>query len=243
EPACHTPRAAHALASVARRAVRRCAACLVPSEATRRDAEELLRLPRDRVFVTPLGVGPEFFLRNGTPKSSRPYLLAVGTLEPRKNYPRLIRAFRRVAARRPGLELRIAGKRGWLCDDVVEACGGPVRLVGHLGEEELREQLAGATAVLYPSLREGFGLPVLEALAAGAPVLTSDRSPLRELAGDAALLVDPESEEAIAAGIERLVEDESLRAALGARGPARARGYTWEACAAATLKAYEAVLS
>ena len=111
-----------------------------------------------------------------------------------------------------------------------------MRLLGHVPEPELKRLLAGARAFLYPSLLEGFGLPVLEAMAAGKPVLTSDREPLRGLAGDMAILVDPLDEEAIADGIRRIA---TLAAPPG--GPARARGYTWRACAAATRRAYEAV--
>lgn len=244
EPSCHTPRAAHSLGRIVRRAAGECRGFLVPSEATARDCEELLGIPRDRIFLTPLGVSPEFFAADPPEKPGRPYLLAVGTLEPRKNHPRLIRAFSRAA--RDGVELRIAGAPGWLFQETERAAqesGAPVRLLGHLSEEELRRQIAGATAVLYPSLLEGFGLPVLEAMAAGRAVLTSDREPLRTLAGDAALLVDPCDEEAIAHGIARLLRDAGLRRDLEERGPRRARLFTWEACAAATARAYRAVLA
>jgi len=241
DPAFHTPAAAEALGGIVRRAAARCGAILVPSEATAGDCAHLLRVPRERVFVTPLGVDEAFF---GLPpaRPERPYLLAVGTLEPRKNFARLIRAHARAGV---DLDLLVAGGRGWLYHDVdVAARAAPrTRLLGHVPEEHLRRLLAGATALLYPSLLEGFGLPVLEAMAAGKPVLTSDREPLRGLAGDAALLVDPADEEAIADGIRRIVEDSELRASLAARAVARARGYTWPACAAATRRAYESLLA
>jgi glycosyltransferase involved in cell wall biosynthesis len=239
EPSFHTPWAARELERIVRAAAGRCAAFLAPSEATARDCREFLGI--DRVFVTPLGVDEEFFaLAPGAP--SRPYLLAVGTLEPRKNFARLIRAHARA---RVDLDLWIAGGRGWLCHEVEEAAKSAprVRLLGHVADAELRRLLAGATAFLYPSLLEGFGLPVLEAMAAGKAVLTSDREPLRGLAGDAAVLVDPADEEAIAAGIRRVAGDGALRATLAQRAVARARGYTWHACAAATRRAYEAVVS
>jgi len=238
DPSFHTPRAVRALERVLKRALDRCAAFLVPSEATARDCEELLGLSRDRVFVTPLGVDPSFYDLGG---ESQGYLLAVGTLEPRKNHARLIRAFGRIGGNR---ELRIAGGRGWLCEEVVRAAEATpgVRLLGHLDDSALRAQLAGATAVVYPSLLEGFGLPVLEAMAAGKPVLTSDRDPLRAVAGEAALLVDPEDEGALADGLERVLSDSDLRTRLAAAGPKRARRFTWTACAAATMRAYEAVL-
>ena len=240
DPTCHAPRAAEALTRVVREATRRCAAFLTPSETTARDCEELLGVERKRLFVTPLGVDPSFYEPRRA-ASGRPYVLAVGTLEPRKNHARLIRAFARLDA---DVELRIVGVRGWLYEPVLEAAAETenVSLLGHVGEAELRGLISGALAVAYPSLLEGFGLPVLEALAAGRPVLTSDREPLRSLAGDAALLVDPGSEESIAAGLERLISDAELRADLGRRGPERARGFTWNRCAEATLEAYREVL-
>ncbi len=234
DPAFHTRLAAATLEDTVRRAAQRCAALIVPSEATARDCRELLGV--DRVLVTPLGVDDRFF--GMAPEApSRPYLLAVGTLEPRKNFARLIRAHARSGV---DLDLRIAGGRGWLCGDVETAARAAprTRLLGHVSDEELRRLLAGATAFLYPSLLEGFGLPVLEAMAAGKPVLTSDREPLRGLAGDAAILVDPTDEEAIADGIRRI---STGRGPPG--GPERARRYTWEACAAATRRAYEAVVT
>lgn len=242
DPSCHTGSAQEGLSNVMARAVRECRVFLAPSESTARDCEEFLRLPRERIFVTPLGVGPEFFARApAAPEpGGPPYLLAVGTLEPRKNHPRLIRA----AARVPGVELRIAGKRGWLYDETEKAArSGGATLLGHVSEPRLRALMAGAAAIVYPSLLEGFGLPVLEAMAMGRPVLTSNRPPLSELAGDGALLVDPEDEDAIAEGIRRILHDGALRAELARRGPARARRFTWEACAEATRRAYEAALS
>jgi glycosyltransferase involved in cell wall biosynthesis len=231
EPYFHTAHAARTLEGIVRAAAARCGALLAPSEETARDCRELLGARR--VFVTPLGVDEEFFaLAPGAPP--RPYLLAVGTLEPRKNFARLIRAHARSGV---DMDLLVAGGRGWLYDDVLEAARASprARLLGHVPDPELKRLLAGATAFLYPSLLEGFGLPVLEAMAAGRPVLTSDREPLRSLAQGAAVLVDPADEEAIAEGIRRVVE------APPDGGPDRARRYTWAACAAATRRAYEAV--
>ncbi|MHC4578718.1 MAG: glycosyltransferase family 4 protein [Planctomycetota bacterium] len=241
EPACHTPAAAEALTGIVRGAVDRCAAFLVPSAATARACEQHLGLGRDRLFVTPEGVDEAFF-RLPAAGPGRPYALSVGTLEPRKNHPRLIRAFLRSGV---DADLLLAGGHGWLYDEVYAAAAdhARIKILGHVPEERLRRLLAGADAILYPSLLEGFGLPVLEGMAAGKPVLTSDRDPMREVAAGAALLVDPTDEEALAAGIVRILGDTALRAELRRRGPERARQFTWERCAALTRRAYEAVLA
>jgi len=238
DPAYHLPRAAEALVAVLERARKVCAGFLVPSETTARDCEELLNIPRDKIFVTPLGVDAI----RAEPVRSTPYLLALGTIEPRKNHARLIRAYARLCTDVP---LRLVGKRGWSCDAVLELAEATpgVTWAGHLPEEQMRAELAGATALLYPSLHEGFGLPVLEGMAAGVPVLTSDRDPMRETAGDAALLVDPTDEEALTAALARLLDDEALRARLAHAGPKRAACFTWERCASLTRAAYEAVLA
>lgn len=178
-------------------------------------------------------------LRHGL---AEPYLLYVGTVQPRKNLARLIEAFARATAGGDGPRplLAIAGRRGWLTDTIERRAmelgvAGRVRFLGYLPEIDLAPLLSGALAFLFPSLYEGFGMPVLEAMACGAPVLTSTTSALPEVAGDAALLVDPADTAAIAAGITRLVDDGALRAELRARGLERAARFTWERCAHATL--------
>ena len=239
DPGCHTPRAAAALTRVIDSAVRRCAAFLVPSEATARDCEEYLGIARDRIFITPLGVEPGFASPSPGPT---PYLLAVGTLEPRKNHLRLIEAYARLCTDVP---LHLVGKRGWCCDEVVERARTTpgVEWKGHLPEEQLRAELAGAAALVYPSLLEGFGLPVLEAMAAGVPVVTSSVEPLCSIAKDAAILVDPLDVDAIAGAMERVLDDSALRERLIECGLGRAAEYTWAGCADATRRAYEAVLA
>jgi glycosyltransferase involved in cell wall biosynthesis len=179
-------------------------------------------------------------------RSRPPYLLALGTIEPRKNVPRIVAAFERIAERHPGLELIIAGRWGWLYKDVQRAVrASPVRarikLPGFVAEEQLGPLLRDAQMLLYPSLMEGFGLPILEGMAAGRPVLTSDREPLRSVAGGAARLVDPEDVESIADGMQQLLCDEELRSDLIRRGREHARRFSWEACAAQTQRVYEAV--
>jgi alpha-1,3-rhamnosyl/mannosyltransferase len=163
-------------------------------------------------------------------------VLAVGTLEPRKNLPRLIAAWTRLPEElRSAHALALVGPRGWDDEEVLAAArAAGVRLLGRVGDAQLHALYANATAFAYPSLYEGFGLPVLEAMAAGAPVLTSLSSSLPEVAGDAALLVDPRDTAAIAAGLERLLRDAGLRERLRVAGRARAAAFSWERTARET---------
>ena len=174
-------------------------------------------------------------------ETQRSYLLYVGTLQPRKNLLRLLDAFADVL-RRPGcadLELWLAGSAGWLSDPIVARANAPdlrerVRMLGYVPDAVLPALYGGALGFVFPSLAEGFGMPVLEAMAAGVPVLTSQTSSLPEAAGDAALLVNPLDTQQIAAGMARLATDAVLRQELRARGLRRAASFTWERCAIAT---------
>ncbi|MEE8107122.1 MAG: glycosyltransferase family 1 protein, partial [Planctomycetota bacterium] len=244
----HTARDAYSLSRIVARARRRCAGFLVPSARTARDCVERLGLAEDRVFVTPLGVEQRFFAaaRSEPDAGARPYLLALGTVEPRKNHVRLMRAFESVAAKVPDVELHIAGPWGWRFEEVRAAHARSkvrdrIRFLGHVPDDRLATTIAGAAGVCYVSLFEGFGLPVLEAMAAGVPVVTSDIDPMREVAGNSAVLVDPYDVDAIADGLSSLLLDEALRRRLRQLGPARARTFDWATCATATLAAYEAL--
>ncbi len=181
---------------------------------------------------------------------TRPYFLYVGTIQPRKNLARLIEAYAQaLQIANPHLEsltvspqLVIAGKRGWLTGEIERQATqlfGPdspsVRFTGYIADEDLPALLSGALAFVFPSLYEGFGMPILEAMACGTPVLASATSALPEIAGDAALLIDPEDTAAIADGLARLASDAALRDDLRARGLARAGQFTWERCAEETL--------
>jgi glycosyltransferase involved in cell wall biosynthesis len=224
------------------------------SAATRHDAERLLPAVEDRLnTVVPLGVNPDAFvppaasdLRDGLTslQINEPYVLFIGTIEPRKNLVRLIHAFENIASHFPEHLLVLAGKLGWDFDPVFEAiAASPVReRIRHLGfisEESKRVLLAGCDLLVYPSLYEGFGLPVLEAMAAGIPLVTSNVSSLPEVVGTAAVMVDPGSVEQLAAAIALLLSDRELANKYGALGQQRARMFSWENTAAETYKAYQ----
>ena len=233
-------------------AVRRGAGFICPSRATESALEARFPPVRGRTRVIPHGVSAEFV--NASPREVAArhdiegrYVLAVGTLEPRKNLVRLVRAFAALdPAVRGDCSLVLAGLRGWSIEDLDEVTGASaktVQMLGFVEDEDLPGLYAEATAFAYPSLAEGFGLPVLEAMAAGCPVLTSDRSSLPEVGGDAAVLVDPTDERAIARGLERLLVDDAYRAELRHRGRDRAAHFTWEHTARETLGYLRSVTS
>lgn len=200
------------------------------SEFTAREVEMLLSVPRERIRVVPNAADPAF--TEAGPRTEGEYVLAVGTLEPRKNLARAIAATRRL-----GLELRVAGGPGW---GGVEASGPGVTWVGFATDEELARLYRGARCLVYPSLYEGFGIPVLEAMACGAPVVTSRGGATEEVAGGAAVLVDPEDTASIAAGIEdAIARADELKAA----GLRRAHDYSWDESARLLVAAYQDAVS
>jgi glycosyltransferase involved in cell wall biosynthesis len=223
-----------------RPALRRAAALPCISEATRADLVRLFPHAAPKATTIPLAADAAFgapVARPGHPSLDRPYVLAVGTLEPRKNLERLVAAWASLAeAVRGEHVLALVGPRGWDDAPILRAAqDAGARLLGRVSEEELRALYAGASAFAYPSLYEGFGLPVLEAMATGVPVITSSTSSLPEVAGDAALLVDPHDAGAIAGALTRVLTDQALAADLRARGPERARAFSWERTARETL--------
>jgi glycosyltransferase involved in cell wall biosynthesis len=233
-------------------AVRRAAGFVCPSVATRDALERRYPDTADRTVVIPLGVTPAFLNAESSGVArrygvERPFVLTVATLEPRKNLPRLVEAFASSSAAREGsCELVLAGARGWSTaelDSVVGRHREVVRPLGFVADAELPALYAEATAFAFPSLEEGFGLPVLEAMAAGTAVLTSDRSSLLEVAGDSAVLVDPEDTQAITQGLDRVVGDSLLREDLGRRGRERAAAFTWQRTARATIDYLRSVTS
>ncbi len=238
-------------------ALRRADACVVPSEAT---ADELVRAAqadRSRLHVAYHGVDGDVF-HPATPAAvdevrsavgvpnNRGYVAFLGTLEPRKNVPALIRGFVEAFAGRPDPPaLVLAGGAGW--DSGIDAAvaavprGLTVVRPGYLPVGQLAPLLGGATVVAYPSLGEGFGLPVLEAMACGAAVLTTRRLALPEVGGDAVAYTDPDAA-SIGKALAALVDDPDERQRLGTAARARAAGFTWDACARAHIAAYEAAI-
>jgi len=224
---------------------------ICPSESTAAELSDLLGVGDDRIRVVPHGVSmpvPDavaaeaFVAKRGIPE---PYVLWVGTQEERKNVGTVIEAFARVAARDHFISLVLHGPQGWLGDTVAERIRAlrlePRTYVreGSLNRAELASLYARATVFVFPSLYEGFGLPVLEAMACGAPVVTSDRSALPESAGDAGVLVDPASAEAVADAILSLLDDGNRRSELRRRGRARAAGFSWDVTARRTWAVYQ----
>jgi glycosyltransferase involved in cell wall biosynthesis len=250
-PETHSAANVRASKLFAERVMRRADGLIAISESTRRDAVRILGLPEEKIEVIYPGVAEAFF--RAAPGTAgklgliRPYVLFVGTIEPRKNIDALLDAWGQV---RPSLrgefELVVAGPAGWAKSrtlDRLRAAGNGVRYLGYVAEEDLPGLTAGATAFVYPSLYEGFGLPLGQAMAAGVPVITSNVSSMPEVAGDAGLLVDPRSPAEIAAAIERLLLSPGLRAELSGKGQARARRYTWEACARQSIEFFRRLVA
>jgi glycosyltransferase involved in cell wall biosynthesis len=229
-------------------ALRRSAAILCISQAT--EAALVARYPhtRSRTVVTPLGVAPALQSNDAEVGPHLPdpgFVLAVGTLEPRKNLPRLVAAYRALPAELQAAHpLAVVGKLGWDTGetlDALDALGDRCLRLGYVSDAELAELYRRCAAFCFPSLGEGFGLPVLEAMAAGAPVVTSNLSSLPEVGGNAVEYADPTSVESIALALQRVLRSPERRGELAARGRRRARDFTWDRTAAVTLGALERV--
>ncbi len=228
------------------------------SQHTKRDLIELYRAPADKLQVVYEGVDPEFRPSDpavvqrvrqqyspGTNDTVRPYLLMVGTLEPRKNHAAAMRALARLKARGFPQRLLVVGGRGWLFEPIQKlvaqlGLNEDVTFAGYVPAADLPALYAGADCVLLPSLYEGFGFPVLEAMACGTPVVSSNVSSLPEVAGDAALLVAPLDDEGLAAAIQRVLTEPELAATLRTTGIVQAAKFRWETCAQATVEVYQA---
>jgi glycosyltransferase involved in cell wall biosynthesis len=236
-------------------AARRSRRVIVPSRATAADVVRHLRVPEAKVDVVPEAVGRPPRAPGRTPEQvraslrarGRPLLLTVSAKRPHKNLMRLLGALARLPGRRrpvlvmPGY--RTEHERELRTHAHLLGLEQDVRFIGWVSDDELEELYRAADAFVFPSLSEGFGLPVLEAMARGVPVATSGRTSLAEVAGDAALLFDAEDETSIAAAVERLLSDRELAARLAAAGPERAARFTWAATAEGTVAAYRRALA
>ena len=214
---------------------------LADSEATRADVLLYYRLPESQVRLAPLGVDRAFF---GLPRRPERFLLAVSTSHPHKNLDRLLAAFAEFRRARPEFRLVVTGVKGFAAEPLQalrDTLGleSAVEFTGWIPRQELYDLFSRAWAFVYPSRFEGFGLPVLEALAAGVPSACSAIEPLRGIAADAALLFDPDDTAAMRAALERVVCDEPLRARLAEAGPRRAADFSWQHTARLTLAALE----
>lgn len=242
------------LERVVPRSISRADQVLADSAHTRSDIISLFDVSPDEVQVVYSGVDPRFQPEPKPRERERlqrrygigrePYILSVGTLQPRKNYVRLIRAFAQLGiGGHPDVHLAIAGGRGWLYEEIVTEGKRRrrVHLLGFVDEGDLPALYRNAALFVFPSLYEGFGLPVLEAMACGVPVVCSDTSSLPEVGGEAALLVDPLDIDALAEGMAQALEDVQGRREMISRGLAKAGQFTWQRAARQLLEAFDSL--
>jgi glycosyltransferase involved in cell wall biosynthesis len=237
------------------RSIQRADRILADSESTRRDVLEVYKVPPEKVFVLYSGVDDQFFPVTDPILTRRtldhyglgglPYILSVGTIQPRKNYDRLVEAVQRL--HQPDLHLVIAGGKGWLDSPLyarVKELGMKERVhfLGYVPDQDLPVLYSSARIFAFPSLYEGFGLPPLEAMACGAPVVCSNRSSLPEVVGDAGVLVDPYDVDEIAKGLQSALEDERLRNTLINKGQLRVQKFSWVSAARQLLTHYAALV-
>ncbi|CAB1127804.1 Glycosyltransferase family 1 protein [Candidatus Hydrogenisulfobacillus filiaventi] len=246
-PETFPPRAGRVKRYLMAQSVRRAAHVIVPSRATRDDLVHVLGIPPERITVIPHGV-THLPRDDGPSPWPRPYFLAVGTLEPRKNLVRLIQGYSRLCRARGGdcPDLVVAGKPGWMYEPIYRAPAengveGRVTFLDYVAESLLVKLFSHAEALCFPSLYEGFGLPVAEAMTIGTPVVASNRGALAEIGEGAAFLVDPLDPDSIAAGLETVLTHPAEVEVRRRLGQERMRRLTWEAAARATRAVYERV--
>jgi glycosyltransferase involved in cell wall biosynthesis len=239
-----------------RRTVSKAARILTSSEFSRRDIVETYAINPDRIAVTALAAPTHFApVENETELKEiresygieRDYILSLGSIQPRKNLVRLIEAYlclRRIRPESKLPQLVLAGKRGWLDSETFraadrEGCGRDILFTGYVPERDLPALYSGAISFVYPSFFEGFGLPVVEAMQCGVPVIAGNQTSLPEVVDDAGLLFDPFDTKALRDALTRVIDDSELRKTLSEKGLRRAKNFSWRTTAQRTLRAYE----
>jgi glycosyltransferase involved in cell wall biosynthesis len=254
-PDAASPRLYDFLSTVVPRSVHQADRVIADSEATRQDLLELYGLDESKVDVLLSGITQKYkpvlfdmTIRKKYGIPDTPYLFSIGTIQPRKNYSRSIQALAHLRQQGYDLNFVIAGGKGWLEDEMYQTIKKTglreyVHLIGFADDEDLPALYSSAECTLFPSLYEGFGFPVLESMSCGTPVITSNVSSLPEVAGNAAILVNPYSVEAITAAVRRVLDDSILRQTLIERGFQQAKKFTWERSARQLRQIYTDVLS
>ena len=238
-------------------AISRARVVVADSYNTKKDIEKFFNIPSEKISVIHLAAGKEF-----EPKKNKdlleekllkynikfPYILFVGTLEPRKNILGLLGAFKELAVQpeTAGYKLVLAGKRGWYYEEIFKKIEGfglkeKVVITDYIFDEDLPYLYTGAECFIYPSFYEGFGLPALEALACGCPVITSDISSLPEVVGESALLVNPQDKKEIVSALNKILSDKELRANLVSKGLKQAQNFSWDKSAKSLLEVFNGV--
>ena len=256
-PQTHPPRRVQAMNKYFEPGLSRASLILTDSEFIKRELTDMFGVPPERIRSVPLGVEPMFrpcsaeetqSLLNRYNLMHGQYLLTVGTLEPRKNLQTVLHAYMLLPQKiRKRFPLVLAGIKGWHMSALEQqiaplVAAGEIRQLGYLPREELATVIAGALALIYPSIYEGFGLPPLEAMACGVPVIASGVSSLPEVVGDAGLLIDPHDTEAVAQAMQRLITDPGIRLHLSQKALARSARFSWGKCVEQTIDVYRQVL-
>jgi glycosyltransferase involved in cell wall biosynthesis len=231
------------------------------SESTKRDFCKITGMPAERVFVTPLAASSKFYPQADRTRIGMTYkkygippgrhILGLSTLEPRKNNAHLIKCFYKLISEYPleDVYLVLVGAKGWLYDEIFQTIKSTSKLQnkvifpGYIDDEDLSSIYSGATLFVYPSIYEGFGLPPLEAMQCGLPVITSNTSSLPEVVGDAGIMVDPKDEDALCQAMLALLNDPSLREHFIIKGLERSQQFSWSKCAAETVAIYKQIIS
>ncbi len=258
-PETFTRRGSLQLKLTVRKTARRAARIVTVSEYSRQDLIRTYKLPPEKVTVTYNGVEPHFSREpcseneteevRGRFGIGRDFILAVGSLQPRKNLVRLIRAYAKLRSEHTGFnhQLVIVGRKLWLTDEIFgevkrHRWAEDVILTGYVSDEDLPALYRAAAVFVYPSIFEGFGLPPLEAMACGTPVIAGNTSSLPEVVGDAAILIDPYDEQDLMSALLKIFNDDLLRAGLRERGIEQAKKFTWRAAAEKTLEVYREIV-